>query len=298
MDNFSIIHVGYPLCNQEFFNSVFQEFKNKKIVSQNKTILNNILFNDVNFQNKSDIIKELKPNNNIISHAGILGDVYNGGLNMYANCKKLYDNFGKNSKIIFCKKNQVDLLDEVYRMYVFCGGTIKFDKWFKKNQKFQQSVTSNFSINAFNFYKIIETYESFFGRKNIKIILSEELEENHQKVINELANFLKCKISSPTSVINSNNLLKTDLVINSLKFINHFFLGINRTDALVNSYMLNMRCYFRVIDRYLNKLGFRSKKFLIPDPKILQNLKLDNQKLFELYSLNKSYIKRYSLGLF
>ena len=221
------VHIGYPKSATTFLqNNFFNKIENINYINHNKELHENILFNDVNFQNKEDILKSIKyyedQRDILISHEGIIRNVYLGCLNFYANCKKIFDIFGENTKILICLRNQRDIIKSIYKYYIFCGGTSTFDRLI--NPKIKQSVASYFKINVLNYFLLIQMYESFFGKKNIHIFLYEEFKQNPLKIINGICSFMKCKTPEIENFESlSNPSLNYNLSLNILRILNHFF---------------------------------------------------------------------------
>jgi hypothetical protein len=92
--------------------------------------------------------------------------------------------FNSKSKIIIIIRNPVELLFSAYK-----GGKIPKEENFERSLQKHPEIVKDIE-SSFNFAEIIEDYFKEFGRKNVLVILTEELD--NKKELNEiLCNFLK-----------------------------------------------------------------------------------------------------------
>lgn len=282
------VHIGYPKTSTTYLQTnIFNNFNKSKIdfVNECKILTENILQKDVNFIDIKNIHEELKldkRNKLLISHEGLIGNVYFGGLNYFSNAIKLKKIFGENLKIIISIRKQDELLHSIYKYYIFCGGTDNFKRFVRPKLNFQ-SVTNHFDINSLKFYELITMYEEIFKRENIHVFLYEEFKNNKNKVISDICKFLKVEAPNIENEKIVNSSIKSGLFIFTFRFINKFLIGMGKNSSLINSYGL----YLRVILRKIDNILFFLPKFKT-DFSIVRNRE-------EIYSSNlklQKYLKK------
>lgn len=293
MNKQKIIHIGYPLTITTFLNKFLLDVFNDDFHIHDDLIIENIVNQDINFCDYSGLVKKKIQNKNFVfSNSGLLGNIYHGGLNFYSNCIKINKIFGDEAKIIIGLKNQKDLIIEVYKYYVFCGGTKNIYEWLNNEKILNQTNNSNFNINVFNYHELIKLYLTFFKKNNVKIILCEQFEENNEFVIKDLCIFLNIDFKKDyLKIDNNHDNINTKLIIEVLRKINHFCLGVGRHDAIFNTQALTLRVYLRLIDRYLTNFNFNKFSFKNDNLKILNK---SNTKLFKDYGLDNKFYNFYN----
>ncbi|WP_432409975.1 hypothetical protein [Rasiella sp. SM2506] len=93
--------------------------------------------------------------------------------------RRLFEIFGKETKIIMIVRNQFDLIKSLYRESVRVGFAGDFNSYFKLIYKYQDR---NF-IYDFRYDLMFETYTKLFGSENVAVFFFEEYREQDGEMI-------------------------------------------------------------------------------------------------------------------
>lgn len=139
--------------------------------------------------------------------------------------KKIFEDFGKNIKIIFMIRNPIDRLYSEFKMNLvdgtcfenvkdnFSDSTSKlFQKWvdinFKKinNSVIRSKKYSTDFCDSGEYYEKIKDYIEIFGKNNVKIIFFEDFVKDQKKVCEDIYKFINVSsLNNFNYNIHSNN---------------------------------------------------------------------------------------------
>ena len=123
------------------------------------------------------------------------------------------------NQIIITIRNQVDALESSYNQYIKAGGILKAPDYFN----FSKDKKPYFTIQYFDYFKIVKLYATIFGQENISVLQHENLKENGDHYFKKLLDFLKITDQDVTSELKEqvNQSISTNST-NLLRYINHF----------------------------------------------------------------------------
>jgi hypothetical protein len=149
----------------------------------------------------------------------------------------------KDIKIIFCLRNPVERYISHYNFHVTRGKKPEFKKYLEKGL----------------YYKYLKKWLNSFPKKNIKVILYEDIQKNPDKVLRELFSFLEVNkdvaLNSKNKRINTSGVEKSKMVsflIKKLITLAKIFRKLH-LDFLVNF----IKIYF---GNYVNKMYWKNIK--------------------------------------
>jgi len=186
-------------------------------------------------------------------------------------------------KIIITIRNQKTVIESAYRQYIRKGGVLSFEKFFRNGNLF---VENYFSLNQFEYWKLIQLYCSFFGKENVCILPLEHFTRNKKS-------YLK-KIEIEESVYNSNpvhNKGISNLSLKIMRFSNHFTHSYFKPSNLISNKISSYKVQ-KILSKTIDPLAFKfsaNKKSIISENNkepIFQYYKDGNQKLNQYYHLN------------
>lgn len=224
----------------------------------------------------------------LISAERLSGHPYSGGYDREKIANNIYNAY-PNAKVFLLVRNQVDLINSMYKQIVKGGyiGTIKdllnTDCW----------KGACFNLEYYNYFNLYKLYSEIFREKNLRFFLFEEFVENHKIVLKQLCLFLN--ISEFSSNITNNkriNITKSNKEIWAIRQLNHLKRSEYNKYANID---LGHSIFYKIL-LYLLKLYSYAKDIEL-DKKDAATIKeyfaLTNQEFFGKVNLNKHYIKKY-----
>jgi hypothetical protein len=231
----------------------------------------------------------------LLSHELLSGDLFTGrDAKLIAD--RLHAIFGK-AKIIITIREQVSIVESLYKYYVRGGGPLCIQDFVYKLNSPAVDVFGKSSIfTKFKYDKIIEYYQSLFGEENVAVIPFEILKQNPRHF--EETFFKECGLDlnlenedisiKPSNKGFSNLSISINRCLNNV-LSSHLSNGILLKDISYYSYLRIFPRVFKEIDKYLarfsskgkftskkkNKLYLRTLKPIIPAT-ICDKLELDN----------------------
>ena len=102
------------------------------------------------------------------------------GLSATEKAKRLFEIFGKETKIIMVVRNQMDLLKSLYKESVRVGFAGDFETYINTLYKYQDR---NF-LYDFRYDLVYSLYADFFGENNIKVLFFEDYKKPGKEALN------------------------------------------------------------------------------------------------------------------
>ncbi len=116
--------------------------------------------------------------------------------------KLIYDNFGSRLKLLFLVRNPVEAAFSDFKMALrngeeYCDSAYQGHKRFSM-EMFDEFIDNPVALNVFDYIHWINECARYYPRKQIRIILFEELIKNTDKVMDDILQFIgsKCKFRS------------------------------------------------------------------------------------------------------
>ena len=127
-------------------------------------------------------------------------------------CEKI-KKFFPNAKIILVIRNQTDIIESFYREELTIGTQLSFKEYF-------EYLKSNYLFDTFKYYSVIQMYFECFGKKNVKVILFDDLIKKY--VLQKFEDFLNCSFNtSKISFVKKNKSLSYNSLLIT-KFLSKF----------------------------------------------------------------------------
>ncbi|MDD2549137.1 MAG: hypothetical protein PHD00_03475 [Bacteroidales bacterium] len=179
-----IIHLGYPKTGTTWLQDMFfKHVSNFQYVKKN--VCNDIFVkpNAFSFDKQLAIeeISLLTQNKDIILSSELFAGTTNRGwLRGFWSkeiARRLHSVLPKAEIVIFIRR-QEDLIASAYMQYIKNGGN------FSINRYLESSAYNLFSFDHLNFYKLVQFYETLYGKESLQIFLFEDFK-------NDSINFMK-----------------------------------------------------------------------------------------------------------
>jgi len=138
-----------------------------------------------------------------ISREALSQSNYITGENAKRNAVRLKEVFG-NVKIIYVIREQISMLGSIYNQYLKTGGTRNFKDWFL------DPVECNSIIERLKYDKNVEMYCEIFGKKNVLVLLFEELKYDPENFLKKFYTFIGCK-NTNFKLVKNNKILNPSL---------------------------------------------------------------------------------------
>ncbi len=181
------LHIGYPKTGTTFLQrAVFPSaqsinfIKSSSIGNELSMITHQCHLNFDAKTTKLSIEQHFKSGRNLISNEALIGDFHRLKL---MNSKIVADRLKMmfpGARIIVTVRNQYDLMESLYKQYLQRGGVKRFRDFVNyRNGDFGPTHPKwNLSVDIamFNFLRLLEYYESLFGRENLFVVPYELLQ--------------------------------------------------------------------------------------------------------------------------
>jgi len=194
------------------------------------------------------------------------------------------------SKVIITIRNQVDIIDSLYRQYVYQGGVMRFKGFLNLDGNWNHYLRA-FNLDYLKYDRLIIKYIEMFGDGNVLILPQEILKNDPDNYISILGEFLGERIELISHKGTNESL--TNASTNLLRFINHFTFNSQRPNQLVTNKISTKtikKIFQVIIDPYFMKLIAGKKSYLKPEQKeqIEQYYSQSNFELKKLVDYNLS----------
>ncbi|TDX58921.1 hypothetical protein [Orenia marismortui] len=113
--------------------------------------------------------------------------------------KRLYDLFGKHTKIILIIRNQKSIIESMYREFIKIG----YDKSYKEYIEFLFLHQSRSFLYDFFYENLIKLYSSYFGAENIEVFIIEKYRNKDGSLKREGG--IPCLIKDISQLLNIKN---------------------------------------------------------------------------------------------
>jgi len=199
-----------------------------------------------------------------ICYENFSGYVFNGSDSARI-ADRLFKIFGP-TKIIIVIRNQLDMIESIYKQYIHTGGTLSIKQFLDKNRFSVADL-----INKLQYNKLINYYQKLYCKENVFIGVYELFKHDKEKFMKDLYNFIGVK----SRFICSEN----DLYLNrshhqlTLRFERYINLFFNNSYALSllgdglfkvklrsrRGYLLPIDTIYRriIIEKYIDPIMYR-----------------------------------------
>jgi hypothetical protein len=273
------IHIGIHKTGSTWLqlngllNHPYVNFLNKPNSQVEKLLVNEFIeINDFDYdilRFKEKFIKRLFMDNllyidkpKIISEENLSGNIYNG-LNAKLLADRIFNTFGS-VKIIIVLRNQLSFILSAYNNFLRHGGSLRL-----KNFLNDLNTPILLKNEKLYYHKIVSYYQRIFEKKNVKVLLYEQFEENQYEFMKEFSLFVGVE---PYEIIGSKKKINASFsypISNFVRFSNGIIGGRNR---YINK--------FGSICSQFIKLEINIEKYF--DDEILHFFAVSNKKLQEL----------------
>jgi hypothetical protein len=155
---------------------------------------------------------------------------------------------------------------------------------------------AHFNFVYFRYDKVIDYYVKLFGKKNVHVVLFEQLRENPQTTLDELFGFMNiAALPLPLDVLNQEeNVSLSNATIWAELFLNRFLGSKVNPKPIIPTRIVNARVLYHFMSRWLDPLIFRrfskiNKKKSLITPSMISfcrdYYREGNQSLVDTYQL-------------
>lgn len=198
------------------------------------------------------------------------------------------------NKIIITLRKQTDIVDSMYRQYIYQGGTVKFADFLNLDKK-RSLYARPFNIDYLKYDQLVKEYQTLFGKENVLVVPHESLKKNASQFLNQLSNFI-CNHDFSIKLEKLQNESLSNLSTNLLRIINHFaFSGMKPNNLVWNGFSTRIikKIFQVILDPYFFSFFSNKNSYLNPDQsaKLKKYFLNSNKRLTELTDLElKEYI--------
>lgn len=264
----NVVHIGYPKTGTTFLQwEIFPHMKDYQYIDYHtcKGIFQEVIYLDDLDYNHGDVQSRLNKvihqSNVIASFEALTGAPFTfKGLGR-SNIPYRLENLGF-EKIIITIRNQVEIIDSLYRQYVIQGGVMKFKDFLNLNSKWNPYLRA-FDLNYLKFHSLIECYFNVFGKENVLVLPQELLKSNAKEYYMRLFGFLNDEAGANSS--KKVNASLSNLSINLLRIINHFTFNSQRPNQLITNHLSSKnvsKLFMKLIDPYILRFISSRRSFL------------------------------------
>lgn len=201
----------------------------------------------------------LKPGINLFSLESLTGAPFTfKGLNRSVIVKRLKDL--ELDKVIVTIRSQTEILDSLYRQYIYQGGVMRFKDFLNLNEKWNPYLRA-FNLGYLKYDGLIEKYQHHFGSENVLVLPQELLKVDKRQYLKKIEDFTGEKMNPGVSKKKLANESLSNLSTGFLRVINHFTFNSQRPNQLLSNHISTktIKKGFQVIlDPYF--VSFVSKK--------------------------------------
>lgn len=275
-----IVHIGYPKTGSTYLQQeIFPSLQGMKYVDFHTCVK---LFEDVIYLDDLDYNRDQtskafsrygKEESTLFSQEALTGPPFTfKGLNRSSIPQRLKE-LGF-SKVIITIRNQSDILDSLYRQYVYQGGVMKFSDFLNLEERWNHQLRA-FNLSYLRYDRLIQMYQETFGVSQVLVLPQELLKKDKHHFLSLLGTFIDHEIMISEYNKRSNESM-SNLSTNLIRIINHFTFNSQRPNQLISN---------RISTRPIKK-GFQ----VILDPYFLKYL---SGKRSYLSAFQKKQVKAY-----
>ena len=187
---------------------------------------------------------------NIFSHEGFLATFFSNP-DRGGKAKRLCSYF-KDPKILIIIRNQFELIRSQYADWPFdpraftIRRKVDIDEWIQIDMN---TPESKHFIKSLNFYYVTNYYAALFGKKNVRVLLLEEMIKNLDRFAHDISEFLDINADQTRAILSGKHENRArDTQVRSQKInsdivnqLSGYFGQINR--SLVDAHHLNLAAY-------------------------------------------------------
>jgi len=220
----SIIHIGYHKTATTFFQkNVYPRVKNANYIDRYRA--RNAICAPYAFDFKKNEAQQILGLSSagpvIICEEELSGNIHTGGARSFlskAYADRLKETFGDAYIVIFIR-NQREIIRSAYVEYIKDGGTFSLKRYINCKNSVRRVC---FSLQHFEFIKLIDYYANLFGKNNVKVYLFEELVNDMESFLARFVDDVSLCLNIKDVALNSENVSLKKNTLNLLKFSNIF----------------------------------------------------------------------------
>lgn len=168
-------------------------------------------------------------------------------------------------KVIITVRDQVDMIDSLYRQYVIQGGVMRFKDFLNKEEKWNLYVRA-FNLDYLNYHKTVTHYFQEFGKSNVLVLRQEDLKSNKKQYIDNILEFVgkKLEVDSHARSTKVNQSL-SNLAILALRITNHFIFTSQKPNHLIWNKISTKyvsKVFIAILEPYFFRFFTSRKRFL------------------------------------
>jgi len=254
-----LIHIGYPKTATTWFQEIYYpNIKGIHYISTEEVFEKIIRPHSLYFDNEAtrEYFKPSSITPQVICQENLLGFMNLGGHNgvltkEFAN--RIKQVFPSANIVIFIR-NQVDIIASAYFNYIQNGGTYSVNHFLFP----RGNISLNFNFQYFEYDRILNLYETLFGKDNIHVFLFEEFRNSPEKTIESYTEKFNFSIDPENLNFSSVNDRYRKILFQMARFSNIF----TRERTQYKYYLLPIpRWYYlsRRIFKLLNKFSIFGK---------------------------------------
>ncbi|WP_181347753.1 hypothetical protein [Thalassobacillus sp. CUG 92003] len=280
-----IVHIGYHKTGTTFLQNVlFPEhpeiFYVNRPITQRLFLRIGSLFFDVEKTKKeiNRLLEQLDPNQKalVFSDEELSGNIHTGGNGGYLS-KEVADRIYKtmpDAHIVITVRNQVSMIDSVYKQYVKKGGTFGLKKYLYDNgganHRFPQ-----FSFTHFEYDQLINYYIKLFGPDNVHVFIYEKARKDREYYNNMLEELGLSRLEDLNKLVDKQeNPSYSTISLRIARIFNHFY----GKDPINKKGIMNLPLLYKGMKKILYKFELSN---------------IINSKKSSLDKSTEQYIKEY-----
>ncbi|NEO40891.1 MAG: hypothetical protein F6J90_32985 [Moorea sp. SIOASIH] len=190
----------------------------------------------------------------LISWEQFSGAPYRGGSDSRIIADRLHGVF-PNAKIIISIRNQLDMIDSLYRQYIHQGGGCGFDSFLNLSHE----CCVYFSLKHLCYDRMINYYQQLFGTGAVFVCLYEAFQASPYEFLSQLFAFMSLKSNSFDNKIfmNKTNQGMSSISIAIARIVNRFVYSPSfNPNPVIPFIAINSHFFRRCLQGYLDPLLF------------------------------------------
>lgn len=225
----------------------------------------------------------------LISNESLAGNFLHGAMDTTMIANRLHA-MHDDLKIIITIRNQMDMIDSLYRQYVHQGGALSFLNFMKLGAP--NPIYAGLSY--LNYYKLVSLYCGLFGRKNVLILKYEDLNCDYKLFLRQILDFIGVDYKHDLAdVFVKKNVGLSDLAIFIMRVINRFVPSWANSASVIPHRILTshkVRIFFQnKLDPLLFRKISKKENFVIAagmKDQIISYYREDNQHLCDEFAID------------
>lgn len=225
----------------------------------------------------------------LISNQNLAGNFLHGAIDTTMIAHRLHA-MHDDLKIIITIRNQIDMIDSMYRQYVNVGGALSFSNFMKLDYPSPIFI----GLSYLNYYKLISLYCELFGRENVLILKYEDLNSDYKLFLRQILDFIGVDYKNDLAdIFVKKNVGLSDLAIYIMRVINRFVPSWANPASVVPARILSshkVRVYFQnKLDPLIFRKISKKRNFVITSgmkDQIISYYKEDNQRLSSEFAID------------